>query len=864
MRVKLYVILLSVLSVLVAHAQTPLVGVVIEAGSGDAVSGASARVVDAAGKINRFANTKADGIFRLALPAGSDSMTVQVAKMGYATAEFPLVSFNLSDTLRVELNVQAVQLREVGVRASRIRENGDTVTYNVGQFTRKQDTSIGEVMNRMPGIEVDDGGNVKYQGTDINKFYVEGTDLAGGRYGVITKGLAADNVKAVEVLENHQPMQVLRGLSFSDQAAVNLRLKERAKTKVMTHGNAGGGWGDNTGGLYGGELFLMTVKGRVQNITQAALNNSGRTLGGSGGFFGTDDSERLSAYTSIGAVGGNGNSRFGRSASVSTSTVWKNTKGGEWRLQADYGYNHLWADRSNTTTYYLENGDRVILENRHGDSRSHIGAISANYELNEKRYYLSNSLTANLSWSDTKLDITGTLPNSQSLSSPNHEIVNRFKLIRRFGERHLVTITSVNQWLLRPEHLYVALDGEEPKNDARRYGSDVRQLAFFTDERASYGFIIGRVVATAEAGVSGFFRHLDTGMYGDTGIDIADVANDMSTNYFRLFVQPKFELNMRRVNLSLRVPVNYYNYYFGGALPVRNEVFVSPSLSVQWKANSRHTVNFTGSINRTPANLHDILCHDVLSDYRTFNAGADDYYSTRGQGLSARWSWRNPRRGWFAEASLTQNWNQSKQGTAQTIVGDYVINSFVSEPSSSESTRFYFNISNSIDAIGTTARLRTSASRGSGTMFSQGEKVDRRYAGFDVAPAIDMSFCRWLNGEYSFSFSRDIMRLSGMASNHIDAYVHRFSLSATPGNWRLTLGGSHRRDQVQPHRYANRLDLNARAVYRLSKRVDLILDATNLLDRREYALRTFNGLTSSETVSHLRGREFMLSIRISR
>lgn len=864
MRAGLLTAVLLAIAGMSAPAQTSLTGLVVDTDGGAAVAGASARLVDAAGRIKRFANTKADGVFRLPVPAGSDSMTVQVAKMGYAVAEFPVSGLNLSDTLRVTLHTQAIQLREVGVRASRIRENGDTVTYSVGQFARKQDTSIGDVMNRMPGIEVDDGGKVKYQGADINKFYVEGTDLAGGKYGTITKGLAADNVKAVEVLENHQPMQVLRGLSFSDRAAVNLKLKEKSKANVMLSGSVGGGWGDNTGGLYGGDIFVMTVKGRVQNITKAELNNRGRSLGGMSGFYGSEGGERLDAYTSIGAIGGSGNSRFGRSASVSTSTVWKNSHGAEWRVQADYAYNHLWADRSNTTTYYLENGNRVILENRHGESRGHTGSVSANYELNEKRYYLANTLTANLSWSDTHLDITGTMPNSQRLTTPDHEIVNRLKLIRRFGERHIVTFNSVNQWLLRPEHLYVAVDGGESHADDRRYGSDVRQQAFFTDERASYGFIIGRAVVTAEAGVSGFMRHLDTDIWGNPGIDVPDASNDMGTDYFRLYARPKVEINLRRISFNFSVPVSYYHYWFGGALANRNEVFVSPRLTGQWKPDSRHTVNFSASANRSPAGLHNILCHDVLGDYRTFNAGADDYYSSRGQSVSAGWNWRNPRRGWFADAGLSQSWNQSRQGMAQTVVGDYVINSYMAQPSSSESTQLYLNISNSIDRIGATVRLRASATRGSGTMFSQGEKVDRSYTDFSLVPSLDMRFLPWLNGNYSFSFSRNMMRLSGMNRTHIDAYVHDFSLTATPGRWRFTVSGSHSRDQVEPHRYVNRLDLNGRVAFRLNKRVELILNASNLLDKREYVLRSFNGLTSSESVSYLRGRELIFSIRISR
>lgn len=105
-------------------------------------------------------------------------------------------------------------LKEVAVKADRIREQGDTITYNVGTFAQAQDRSIGDVLKRMPGIDVSNSGKIQYQGEDINKFYIEGSDLLGGKYGIATNGINHDDVGAVEVMENHQPMQVLSGISF--------------------------------------------------------------------------------------------------------------------------------------------------------------------------------------------------------------------------------------------------------------------------------------------------------------------------------------------------------------------------------------------------------------------------------------------------------------------------------------------------------------------------------------------------------------------------------------------------------------------------------------------------------------------------
>lgn len=83
--------------------------------------------------------------------------------------------------LVVEVSAVA-QANETG-NADRIREQGDTIIYNVGSFAQQQDRSIGDVLKRMPGIDVANHGKIQYQGEDINKFYIEGSDLLGGTLG---------------------------------------------------------------------------------------------------------------------------------------------------------------------------------------------------------------------------------------------------------------------------------------------------------------------------------------------------------------------------------------------------------------------------------------------------------------------------------------------------------------------------------------------------------------------------------------------------------------------------------------------------------------------------------------------------------
>lgn len=246
-RLFLYFICLIVASLSVV-AQVDVRGKVIDKEANEPLVGASVIIKGADGRIKKFASTKADGAFAMQLPSVS-GCRLEVTMMSFAKQSLPLDS--VSFPLTVYMEAGTTLLKEVTVKADRIREQGDTITYNVGSFAQSQDRSIGDVLKRMPGIDVSQSGKIQYQGEDINKFYIEGSDLLGGKYGIATNGISHDDVGAVEVMENHQPMQVLSGISFSDKAAINLKLKNKAKATWSFHGDAGGGWSWQPGGRYG-------------------------------------------------------------------------------------------------------------------------------------------------------------------------------------------------------------------------------------------------------------------------------------------------------------------------------------------------------------------------------------------------------------------------------------------------------------------------------------------------------------------------------------------------------------------------------------------------------------------------------------
>ena len=443
-------------------AQVNVSGTVVDKESNEPLPGASVIIKGADGKIKKFASSKADGNFALTIPS-ADGCLLEIAMMNFAKQSIPIDS--TSFPLTVYMVPSATLLKEVTVKSDRIREQGDTIAYNVGSFAQQQDRSIGDVLKRMPGIDVADNGKIQYQGEDINKFYIEGSDLLGGKYGIATTGISHEDVGAVEVMENHQPMQVLSGISFSDKAAINLKLKNKAKATWTFHGDAGGGYSwEPEGAIWDSELFAMAAMPDFQNITTLRSNNTGENLASSNtDFFADSRQTGLGHYVGVGLpeVPSLSDKRtlFNRSFLVSTNNLWK-LRRGELKANIDYSFNRVTADASNITTYFLDDGNRIITENRSGTEHTHSLSGKFIYELNQKTAFINNTLQTNIDWNDVSVATTGSLPNGQSAKLPDYYISNKFKMIKRFKGNHLVTFQSVNEWESLPQTLNLDMNRE--------------------------------------------------------------------------------------------------------------------------------------------------------------------------------------------------------------------------------------------------------------------------------------------------------------------------------------------------------------------------------------------------------------------
>ena len=124
-------------------------------------------------KMRGYATSNHDGEFLINAEVG-DSLTFSM--LGFQEAHIAVKS--KMQPLTVKMSSGAIELKEVSVKSDKVHERGDTVSYLVGAFANSNDRSIGDVIAKMPGFDVDkSSGKISYEGKPISKFYIEGLDM---------------------------------------------------------------------------------------------------------------------------------------------------------------------------------------------------------------------------------------------------------------------------------------------------------------------------------------------------------------------------------------------------------------------------------------------------------------------------------------------------------------------------------------------------------------------------------------------------------------------------------------------------------------------------------------------------------------
>jgi len=170
---------------------------------------------------------------------------------------------------------------------------GDTIQFNASGFKTKPNATVEDLIKKLPGMEVDREGNIKAQGEQIQKVYVDGKEFFGNDPKLATKNLTADMVESVQVYDDMSEQAKFTKIDDGSRSkTVNIKLKKDRNKGLF--GRALAGYGDQ--GRYKGNISVNRFSGvqrlsfllNTNNINEQGFTFSDviSSMGGFSGFAG--------------------------------------------------------------------------------------------------------------------------------------------------------------------------------------------------------------------------------------------------------------------------------------------------------------------------------------------------------------------------------------------------------------------------------------------------------------------------------------------------------------------------------------------------------------------------------------------------
>ena len=229
--------------------------------------------------IINYASSKLDGIFKIKIIKEKIILTVRC--LGF----FPFIK-ELSitkeiDPLKIVLDENPVLLNEFVIKGKYvgIQHQNDTISYDPKMFVDGSEVTLGDLLSKMPGINVDTKGNVKAQGKEVSSVLINGIDHFAGNVSLATKNVSADIADKIEIFHNYGEYSLLDGFKTNNQTAINIGVDKNRIGKISGDATIGGGIKDR----YSSRLNVMQIQPRYMVSYLGGINNNGDQL------FGIDD-----------------------------------------------------------------------------------------------------------------------------------------------------------------------------------------------------------------------------------------------------------------------------------------------------------------------------------------------------------------------------------------------------------------------------------------------------------------------------------------------------------------------------------------------------------------------------------------------
>lgn len=226
-------------------------------------------------KLVSYGTTNTDGNYVLKLKSAG-TYRVKVTHMQFVPLEEILVVSDAPDTLtkNYTLTENAEDLEEVILKFEpRVMEvTNDTITYNLKALTDGTENNLTDIIEKLPGVELNASGQITVNGKTIKKLLIDGEELFKKQHRMTAESVTSEMVEGIRYLDKFKDFGNIKGFDNKQMRALDISIKDEFKNKITGDVKAGGGYADKTLG----HVNLYRLGGRLKMGFIGDYNSLGR------------------------------------------------------------------------------------------------------------------------------------------------------------------------------------------------------------------------------------------------------------------------------------------------------------------------------------------------------------------------------------------------------------------------------------------------------------------------------------------------------------------------------------------------------------------------------------------------------------
>lgn len=756
-----------------------LKGTVRDSSDGNALPGVIVKVKGEEGKTLGYATTLKDGSFIIAKPAKASEIVFSM--LGYKEASFKAP---FQDNYDIRLEASREHIKEAVVQARKVVMSGDTVKYNVKALISRDDAVLGDVLKRLPGIELTPSGHLRVDGKDLGKFYVNGKDFLDYNYNLATKNLNVNAVKKVEVIRNHQAIKMLEGLEESDKAAVNIILEDGYKGKINWRGSGSiGGAADKPYVPWAVDLSAIDLSDGMANLLVGDYDSEGKALKeNTFNFYQLADGNRRQVKghilaSPVKAPLENKRSLFNNSLDTRAVNTVALSPTSTFMSVVSFASDRRESEMAQISTYHNSGYDDQTLgrtEKREEKGWKFTGSLT--YRNNSEKCFVNERLFADFGNSSGYSEVSGDISRSQRTENRRWDIDNDLTARLKTSSGKAFSISSYTQFTRFDESL--DLLGQDTRQD-------IASTAFFED------LLLNGIDKAGKRWTWSVEPELKWALYKRNssleGIpdDSAPGLKDDNSKASHLTAGMKGDISWKNGGLRLYMEgsVIYNHIRFKGYASDK----IIPDFSAGAKYESgRFEAVIEGGVKTEKPDIQALGAALILSDYYSISRGRESLLFLPSRYVSGLLMFRSPVEGW--QASLMSRYSYSKAClNGRDILEDYVVSYVTNETVGNRTLIYQADLTKALFAINGKMTFTLSGVTTMSTFRQNGVTTD--YSSKTLEPGFDISISpiRFWNIKADGSYSLYDMAVGQSRTSHTGNLRVRMTNSLYPSE-SITLG----------------------------------------------------------------------------